>query len=97
MANKRQKQRQTLLMLSRPQLVALATQKKVLPYRDALAKTKGELIALMADIEGILKPVKTWADAQVDDDPVDDDAQVDDQRIILDLEDPGTAKASRLL
>jgi len=57
MANKKRKH---FLTLTHPQLVALATQKEVLPYRDALAKTKGELIALMVDIEGVLTPVKTW-------------------------------------
>ena len=57
MANKMHKH---LLTLSRLQLVALATQKKVAPYRDASAKTKGQLIALLRDVEGVLKPVKTW-------------------------------------
>ena len=57
--------RQYFLTLTHPQLVALATQKEVLPYREALAKTKGELVALMVDIEGMLTPVKTWEPDEV--------------------------------
>jgi hypothetical protein len=75
MANK---QRQTLLMLSRPQLIALATQKGVMPYNVALTKTKGDLIALMKDMEGVLKPVKTW-------EPDDDDILDNDQKVVEEL------------
>ncbi len=58
MANKHD----TLLKLTRPQLIALAVQKKVALYPDAQDKTKGQLIELMRDVEGILTPVKTWGD-----------------------------------
>ena len=70
MANKK---RQHFLTLTHPQLVALATQKEVLPYRYALVKTAGELIALMCDVEGVLTPVKTWV-------PVDDEAILDNDQ-----------------
>jgi len=52
--------RQHFLTLTHPQLVALATQKEVLFYQDALILTKGQLIAIMVDIEGVLTPAKTW-------------------------------------
>ena len=76
MANQMHK---NLLTLTRQQLIALATQKEVAPYRDARVKTKGQLIALLCDVEGILTPAKTW-------EPVDDDALLDnDQRVIEEL------------
>ena len=67
MANKTHKH---LLTLTRPQLVALATQKGVAQYHNARVKTKGQLIALLRDVEGVLTPVKTWeeADATLDND-----------------------------
>ena len=58
MANKT---RTHLLTLTHPQLVALATQKEVLFYQDALILTKGQLIAIMVDIEGILTPTEALA------------------------------------
>ena len=74
MANKKRKH---FLALTRPQLIALAVQKKAMPYRDILAMTNEELIALMVDIEDVLTPVKTWM-------PVD--AILDnDQRVIEEL------------
>ncbi len=82
MANK---QRRHLLTLTHPQLVALATQKMLLPYRDIYAKTKGQLIELMRDVEGVLAPVKTW-------EPVDEGTMLDnDQQVI---EEPGTVEVS---
>jgi hypothetical protein len=57
MANKN---RQHFLTLTRPQLIALAVQKKVMCYHIARDKTKGELIALVCDVEGVLTPIKTW-------------------------------------
>jgi hypothetical protein len=65
--------RQYFLKLTRPQLIALATQKGVAPYRDAIDKTKGQLVALLCDVEGVLTPVKTWpeidGEARLDNDP----------------------------
>jgi hypothetical protein len=60
MANKNRHRHQHFLTLTHPQLVALATQKGIAPYRDAIDKTKGQLIALLRDVEGVLTPVKTW-------------------------------------
>jgi hypothetical protein len=71
--------RKHMLTLTHPQLVALATQKKAMPYPDALAKTKEQLADLLWGIEGILKPVKTW-------EPVDNDQRV--------IEEPGTVEVS---
>lgn len=62
MANTKRKH---FLTLTHQQLVALATQKEVLSYQDALAKTKGELAALLCDVEGVLTPAQTWEPVEV--------------------------------
>lgn len=53
----RKKLKGHLESLSRKQLIALATQKKVLPYRLAVTETHEALVAKLIDVEGVLKPV----------------------------------------
>jgi len=57
MANKTRKH---LLTLTRPQLIAVAVQKKVMTYQDASNKTKEQLADLLWGVVGLLKPAKTW-------------------------------------
>ena len=45
-----------LASLTRGQLVALATQKKVMPYQIALGQTKDALVEALVVVEGALKP-----------------------------------------
>ena len=71
MANMKRKH---FLTLTRPQLIALAVQKGVAPYCNAIDKTKGQLVALLCDVEGVLTPVKTWA--STDDAPGHDDTGI---------------------
>jgi len=74
MANKTRKH---LLTLTRPQLIALAVQKKVMTYQDAAAKTKEQLADLLWGVVGLLKPAKTW--------DLDDDILDNDQRVIEEI------------
>lgn len=56
-AKKRKQLRNQMRELTRAQLVALATQKGVLSYQEALTKTKDELVDTLVPVEGVLKPV----------------------------------------
>lgn len=55
-AKKRKQIKHQLEKLSRAQLVALATQKEVLPYREAKSKDKDSLVEACLPVEGVLKP-----------------------------------------
>jgi hypothetical protein len=58
MANKAKKHLKAQFeQLSRPQLIALATQRDVMPYREALATSAEDLRAALIGVEGVLKPV----------------------------------------
>jgi len=60
MANKKQKHlRQQLEALTRPQLVALAVQKKVLTYQGACDAASEALVEMFMEVEGILRPQRT--------------------------------------
>lgn len=43
--------------LTRQQLIAIAVQKEVLPYREARTKTREDLVETLIKIQGVLKPV----------------------------------------
>ena len=75
MANKNR--RHHFLTLTRQQLIALAVQKGVAEYRNAINKTKGQLVALLCDVEGVLTPVKTWPE-------IDGEARLDNESRRLD-------------
>ena len=85
MANQMHK---NLLTLTRPQLIALATQKGVAPYRNAIDKTKGQLISLLCDVEGVLKPVKTWPE-------IDGEARLDP--LVIDYLAPTLVSAGEMI
>jgi len=51
-------QRLELERLTRAQLIALATQKNVILFREAFELDKDALIEKLADVEDILVPVK---------------------------------------
>lgn len=53
----RKKLKAHLESLSRPQLIAVATQKKVMPYRVATGHTHEYLVMALLDVEGLLKAV----------------------------------------
>lgn len=57
-ADERKNLKTQLNALTRPQLIALATQKEVLPYREAVNETQESLVALCLPVEGVLAPVK---------------------------------------
>jgi len=61
--NKRKHLEAQFKALTRAQLIALATQKEVIPYREAVALSHDELVAALIGIEGVLKPVGTTAEA----------------------------------
>jgi hypothetical protein len=54
----RKKIRIQLERLTRPQLVALVTQRDAMPYQTALASTQEALVDALLEIEGVLVPVK---------------------------------------
>lgn len=55
-ADQRKNLKTQLDKLTRPQLISLATQKNVLPYREAKIKSKEDLIEACLPVEGVLKP-----------------------------------------
>lgn len=50
--------------LTRPQLIALATQKEVLPYIIAVGMSTEALVEALIVVEGVLKPVGTGTTAE---------------------------------
>lgn len=57
-AKKRKQLRKQFEELTKPQLVALAVQKEVLPYQIALGQTKESLVETLITVEGVLKPAQ---------------------------------------
>jgi len=55
-AKARKNLKHQLEKLTRAQLISLATQKNVLPYREAKSKDKDALVEACLPVEGILKP-----------------------------------------
>lgn len=58
-AKKRKNLKHQLEKLSRAQLIALATQKEVMPYTIAVGQTKEALVDGLVVVEGVLKPEAT--------------------------------------
>ena len=56
MSKKSKFRREQFEVLTRPQLIALAVQKRVLPYKIADAMTKDQLVSHLISVEGALTP-----------------------------------------
>ena len=57
--SKKKSEQQQLEALTRPQLIALATQKKAMTYKEALARSREELVGALINIKGVLEAFST--------------------------------------